>query len=160
MPYSENDPTNTPINLYGATKKANELMAYAYHALYGMKMIGLRFFTVYGPWGRPDMAYYLFSKKIMKKEPITIYKGAQIQRDFTYIDDIVDGIIKTIDCNDSYEVFNLGNNTPVLLNTFIETLEEVLGQQAIKHYEPRALGDMEMTFADISKKSKKARLSA
>lgn len=155
MPYSEKDPTNSPINLYGATKKANELMAYAYHALYGMKMIGLRFFTVYGPWGRPDMAYYLFSEKIVKKEPITIYEGAQIQRDFTYIDDIVEGIIRTIDCKDSYEVFNLGNNTPVLLNTFIETLEEVLGRRAIKCYEPRALGDMEMTFADISKSQRK-----
>lgn len=155
IPYKEGDAANTPINLYGATKKANELMAYAYHSLYGMKMIGLRFFTVYGPWGRPDMAYYIFSQKILENQPITVYEGKNIQRDFTYIDDIVEGIMKSLECNEDYEVFNLGNNQPVYLNTFIETLEEALGKKAIKDYQPRALGDMEITYADISKSQEK-----
>lgn len=151
VPFSEQNPTDTPINLYGATKKANELMAYAYHSLYKNRMIGLRFFTVYGPWGRPDMAYFLFAEKIQKGLPITVYQGEKIQRDFTYIDDIVDGILKALDCKLSYEVFNLGNNQPVKLNTFIENLEEVLGKKALKDYRPRALGDMEKTYADLTK---------
>lgn len=154
IPFKEDNKSDTPINLYGATKKANELMAYAYHSLYKIPMIGLRFFTVYGPWGRPDMAYYLFSQKILEGSPITIYQGDSIQRDFTFIDDIVDGIIRAIDSNYSFEVFNLGNNKPVLLNTFIETLEEALGKKAIRNYQPRALGDMEKTYADLSKSEK------
>lgn len=150
-PFSESQSTDTPINLYGATKKANELIAYAYHSLYGMRMIGLRFFTVYGPWGRPDMAYYTFTSKIVNNQPITIYEGEHIQRDFTYIEDIVDGILRSLDCSSPYEIFNLGNNKPVYLNTFIEILEEALGKKAVRDYQPRALGDMEITYADISK---------
>ncbi|MCH9633638.1 MAG: UDP-N-acetylglucosamine 4-epimerase [Chlamydiae bacterium] len=150
-PYSENSDTDTPINLYGATKKANELIAYAYHSLYGNRMIGLRFFTVYGPWGRPDMAYYHFSEKILAQAPIPVYEGAKIQRDFTYIDDIVDGIIRAMNCSEKFEVFNLGNHTPILLNTFIETLETALDKQAIKNYMPKAAGDMEVTHADLTK---------
>jgi UDP-glucuronate 4-epimerase len=154
IPFSESQSTDTPINLYGATKKANELMAYAYHSLYHIRMIGLRFFTVYGPWGRPDMAYYAFASKILNNQPITIYQGDHIQRDFTYIDDIVDGIVRSLDCPSSYEIFNLGNNKPIYLNTFIETLEEALGKKAIRNYQPKALGDMEVTYADISKSQK------
>lgn len=150
-PFSEKDQTDKPKNLYGATKKANELMAYAYHSLYDLKLIGMRFFTVYGPWGRPDMAYYLFSKAIMEGNPVEIYEGASIKRDFTYIDDIIEGILSALDIDSTYEVFNLGNNKPVLLNDFIETLEEALGKKAIKTYLPQAKGDMEVTFADISK---------
>ncbi len=132
VPYSENDTTDQPKNLYGATKKANELMAYSYHSLYKLRLLGMRFFTVYGPWGRPDMAYYLFSKAILEKKPIQVFKGKLIQRDFTYIDDIINGILAALDSTFSYEVFNFGNNKPILLNDFISTLEQALGTTAIK----------------------------
>lgn len=154
VPFSESDQTDLPKNLYGATKKANELIGYAYHSLYNIQMVGLRFFTVYGPWGRPDMAYYLFSKSILENKPIDVYQGASIKRDFTYIDDIVEGILSTFDRGFSFEVFNLGNNNPVLLNDFIAILEQCLGKTAIKNYMPQAKGDMETTFADISKSEK------
>lgn len=151
VPFHESDVTDSPKNLYGATKKANELMAYAYHSLYKMPLIGLRFFTVYGPWGRPDMAYYLFSKAILNNQPIEVFEGASIARDFTYIDDIIDGILRVLNTPLSYDVFNLGNNTPVLLNDFITTLEEALGKKAIRKMMPQAKGDMPITYADISK---------
>ena len=154
VPFCESTNLDKPINLYGATKKANEIMAYAYHSLYQMQVIGLRFFTVYGPWGRPDMAYYLFTKKILNQEPIDVYEGENIQRDFTYIDDIIDGILATLNSEEKCTVYNLGNHTPVKLNTFIETLEEVLNKSAIKNYMPQALGDMDKTYADISKAQK------
>lgn len=154
VPFSESDVVDCPKNFYGSTKKANEVMAYAYHSLYNLSLIGMRFFTVYGPWGRPDMAYYLFSEKILKGEPIDVYEGASIKRDFTYIDDIVEGLIASLDFKAGYEIFNLGNNTPVLLNEFIHLLEKALGKKAIKNYLPQAKGDMEVTFADISKAKK------
>lgn len=154
IPFSESTTQDHPINLYGATKKANEIMAYSYHKLYQMQVIGLRFFTVYGPWGRPDMAYYAFTNKIFNQEPINVYDGQGIERDFTYIDDIIEGITSTLDYPGKCEVFNLGNNEPVKLNDFISTLEETLGQKAIKNYMPQALGDMEKTYADISKAQK------
>ena len=154
VPYSESDITDQPKNLYGATKKANELMAYSYHSLYGLRILGMRFFTVYGPWGRPDMAYYLFSKAILEKKPIQVFEGKSIQRDFTYIDDTISGILAALDSDFSYEVFNFGNNKPVLLNDFISTLEQALGSQAIKDYKPQAKGDMRVTYADIDKSQK------
>lgn len=150
-PFSEEDPTEHPINLYGATKKANELLAYSYHHLYGMQTIGLRFFTVYGPWGRPDMAYYFFAKRILNNEPIPVYEGSKIQRDFTYIDDIVEGICLALNCKEPCCVFNLGNHKPIYLNVFIETLEKALGKKAIIDYQPKALGDMSVTYADLTK---------
>lgn len=154
VPYSESDITDQPKNLYGATKKANELMAYSYHSLYGLRLLGMRFFTVYGPWGRPDMAYYLFSKAILEKRPIEVFEGKSIQRDFTYIDDIISGILAALDSDFAYEVFNFGNNKPVLLNDFISTLEQALGSTAIKDYKPQAKGDMCITYADIDKSQK------
>lgn len=154
VPFSEYDVADCPKNLYGSTKKANEVMAYAYHSLYNLSLIGMRFFTVYGPWGRPDMAYYLFSEKILKGEPIDVYEGASIKRDFTYIDDIVNGLIASLDLEEGYDIFNLGNNSPVLLNEFIHLLEKALGKKAVKNYLPQAKGDMEVTYADISKAKK------
>lgn len=154
IPFSESDTTDHPTNLYGATKKANEVMAYAYHCLYKLPLIGLRFFTVYGPWGRPDMAYYLFTQKILNHEPIEVFQGKSIQRDFTYIDDIVEGIILALNSTYTYEVFNLGNHQPVKLNDFIAIIENLLGKKAQKVLLPQALGDMEITYADISKSHK------
>lgn len=154
IPYSETDITDNPKNLYGATKKANELMAYAYHSLYGMSLIGMRFFTVYGPWGRPDMAYYLFSEAILNNRPIDVFEGQGIQRDFTYIDDIIHGILSALDYEKTFDVFNFGNNNPVLLSDFISTLEEALERKAIRNYLPQAKGDMQVTFADISRSQK------
>ncbi len=151
VPFSEKDSTDKPMNLYGATKKANELLAYSYHSLYGNPMIGLRFFTVYGPWGRPDMAYYFFAKRILNKTPIPVYEGSKLQRDFTYIDDIVEGICLSLNSKEPYAIFNLGNHKPILLNQFIKTLEQALGRKAIIDYQPKALGDMEITYADLEK---------
>lgn len=154
VPFHEEDTKAMPINLYGVTKKSNELTAFSYHQLFNLKVCGLRFFTVYGPWGRPDMAYYLFAKKMLHDEPLTVYEGQNIMRDFTYIDDIVDGIESALDYPFECEVFNLGNHKPVSLNHFIETLEEAMGKKAIRHYQPKALGDMEKTYADIDKAQK------
>lgn len=150
IPFAENDITDHPKNLYGATKKANELLAYAYHSLYNIRFIGMRFFTVYGPWGRPDMAYYLFAQSILEGHPINVFEGQNIQRDFTYIDDIIVGITAALDCPLKYEIFNFGNNQPVLLNDFIQCLEEILGKKAIKNFQPQAKGDMKITCADIT----------
>ncbi len=151
VPFSENDTSDQPINLYGATKKSNELMAYAYHSLYQIPLFGLRFFTVYGPWGRPDMAYYLFSQAILEDRPIDVFEGKSIRRDFTYIDDIVQGIVATMNLKPGYNVFNLGNNNPVYLNDFISTIEDVLGKKAVYNLLPQAAGDMQVTYADLSK---------
>lgn len=156
VPFSEEDNVDYPISLYAATKKSNELMAYTYSHLYNMPVTGLRFFTVYGPWGRPDMAYFLFVKAILNNEPIKVYNNGQMERDFTYIDDIVEGIIRVIDNKpkstmDSppYKLYNIGNSKPVNLLHFIETIEQSLGKKAIKQFEPIQAGDVPLTYADV-----------
>lgn len=153
-PFKETDPTDHPANLYGATKKANELMAYAYHHLFQIPLIGLRYFTVYGPLGRPDMAYFSFAKAILEERPLQIFNEGKMRRDFTYIDDIVDGTIAATFSNLSFEIFNLGNHTPIPLLTFLNTLEEALEKKAILEMHPMQPGDMVETFADIEKAQK------
>lgn len=154
-PFSIKDTTDQPANLYAATKKANELMAYAYHHLYGIRSIGLRFFTVYGPWGRPDMAYYAFTRAILENTPIHLFNQGNMRRDFTYIDDIVWGTLAALDYKGACEVFNLGNNRPVELLTFVSTLEKLLGMEAIKVFEQENPGEVETTYADISESTEK-----
>ena len=149
-PFKIDDRTDQPLSLYAATKKANELMAYTYHHLYGLKTTGLRFFTVYGPWGRPDMAYFKFTRDILEGKPIDIYNHGQMERDFTYIDDIVEGVISALDKRYEYEIFNLGNSQPEPLIDFINYLEKILGKTAQKNYLPLQPGDMVKTYADIS----------
>ncbi len=155
IPFSVDDPTDQPANLYAATKKANELMAYSYHHLYGIAMTGLRFFTVYGPWGRPDMAYYSFTEAILNQKPIHLFNKGRMQRDFTYIDDIVHGTLAAIDYKGDYALFNLGNNQPVELLTFVSLLEKMLGQEAIKVFEGPSKGEVETTYADITSAQEK-----
>jgi UDP-glucuronate 4-epimerase len=154
IPYSIVDDISRPVSFYGATKVANEVIAYSYHHLYKIPMCGLRFFTVYGPWGRPDMAYFKFTKKIFDGEKIDIYNYGDMKRDFTFIDDIVDGIISCIKKQWSFDIFNLGNNSPVDLLRFIEILEKKIGIKANKHMLPMQPGDMYETYADISKSEK------
>lgn len=157
VPFSTEDKVDEPVSLYAATKKSNELMAHAYSKLYSIPVTGLRFFTVYGPFGRPDMAYYKFTKKIMANEPIQIYNNGDMYRDFTYIDDIVRGI-ENILCNPpqknakgaAYKLYNIGNNKPEKLMDFIETLEKCLGKTAVKEYLPMQPGDVYQTYADVS----------
>ncbi len=149
-PFKIDDRTDQPLSLYAATKKANELMAYTYHHLYGLKTTGLRFFTVYGPWGRPDMAYFKFTRDILEGKPIDIYNHGKMERDFTYIDDIVEGVISALDKRYEYEIFNLGNSQPEPLIDFINYLEKILGKTAQKNYLPLQPGDMVKTYADIS----------
>lgn len=151
MPYSEKDPVNTPVSLYAATKRSNELMAHSYSHLWGLQTIGLRFFTVYGPWGRPDMAYWSFLENMYNKEPIMVFNYGRNKRDFTYIDDIVEGVVSAItsDKLDSYEIINLGNHKPVELMEFIETIEKLSGIKAIKDMAPPQPGDVVSTYADI-----------
>jgi UDP-glucuronate 4-epimerase len=153
MPYSEDDPVNTPVSLYAATKRAAELMAYTYTHLWGLQTIGLRFFTVYGPWGRPDMAYWSFLEAIQHGEPIKVFNYGKNRRDFTYIDDVVSGVIASLftDALDPYEIINLGNHQPVNVLDFIETLETLAGTKAIKEMKPRQPGDVDATYADIEK---------
>lgn len=153
-PFSETDRTDHQASFYGATKKANELFAFTYHHLYGISAIGLRFFTVYGPWGRPDMAYFSFTKAIMEGLPIEIYNHGKMQRDFTYIDDIVDGIVSAIDQGVGCEVYNLGNHRPVELLHFVELLELAIGKKADKRFLPMQAGDVPATYADIEKSMK------
>ena len=155
-PFSVGDPVDRPISLYAATKKSNELMAYTYCHLYKIPSTGLRFFTVYGPCGRPDMAYFSFSEKIMKGEPIKIFNQGDMYRDFTYVDDIVEGIVRVLNNpplpneeGDRYKVYNIGNNKPVKLMDFIETLEDALGKKAMKEYYPMQPGDVYQTYADV-----------
>lgn len=157
VPFSTEDKVDRPVSLYAATKKSNELMAYSYSKLYGIKSTGLRFFTVYGPMGRPDMAYFKFAKKIMKGEPIQIYNNGDMMRDFTYVDDIVTGIVNIIDnppTEDSlgaaYKVYNIGNNKPQKLMDFITILEKCLGKEAVKEYYPMQPGDVYQTYADVT----------
>lgn len=155
IPFSVDDPTDKPANLYAATKKANELMAYTYNHLYGIAMTGLRFFTVYGPWGRPDMAYYSFTEAILSGKPISLFNGGKMHRDFTYIDDVVQGTLAAIDYQGEYELFNLGNNQPVDLLAFVSILEKELGRQAVKIFEGPSPGEVETTYADIASSRKK-----
>jgi UDP-glucuronate 4-epimerase len=150
-PFSTEDRVETPVSLYGATKKANELMAHAYSHLFDIPCTGLRFFTVYGPWGRPDMALFLFTEAILKNKPIKVYNHGRMKRDFTYIDDIVDGTIAALDRPFPYEVFNLGNSNVIGLLDFIRVIEEGLGKKAKKEMLPMQPGDVPETSADIQK---------
>jgi UDP-glucuronate 4-epimerase len=154
IPFSENDLTDRPASLYGATKKANELIAHSYHHLYGIPVTGLRFFTVYGPWGRPDMAYFSFTRAILEGQPIQVYNSGQMRRDFTYIDDIIRGIAAAIDLGAKCEIFNLGNNQPEDLLELISLIEKKLGKEAIKQFLPMQPGEVLITYADISKSQK------
>lgn len=167
MPFSTSDSVDHPVSLYAATKKSNELVAHTYAHLFDLPSTGLRFFTVYGPWGRPDMSLFLFTRKILNGEPIQIFNHGRHRRDFTYIDDIVDGIIRTarrppvadptydaLSGNPAashapYKVYNIGNNEPIELMTFIETLERHLGRKAEKEFLPLQPGDVPVTYADI-----------
>lgn len=157
VPFSTDDQVDRPVSLYAATKKSNELMAYSYSKLYGLATTGLRFFTVYGPMGRPDMAAYKFALKIMNDEPIQIYNNGDMERDFTYIDDIVTGVCNVL-CNppekDSlgspYKVYNIGNHDAVNLMRFVNVLEEKLGKEAVKEFLPMQPGDVKRTYADVS----------
>ncbi len=150
QPFSTIDKTDTPISLYAATKKSNELMAHTYSHLYGIKTTGLRFFTVYGPWGRPDMSPMLFADAITQDREIKVFNHGDMSRDFTYIDDIVDGIINVIDNpSEKYSVYNIGNNTPVQLLDFIATIEDNFGKTAKKIFMDMQPGDVKSTYANI-----------
>ena len=155
MPFSTEDRVDTPVSLYAATKKSNELMAYTYSHLYNMETIGLRFFTVYGPWGRPDMAMFLFTDAISNDLPIKVFNHGNLERDFTYIDDIVNGIMKItnkeqLDGDKKYSLYNIGNSKPVKLFDFITEIEKNLGKNAQKKMLPMQPGDVERTWADVS----------
>ena len=154
IPFSEADKVDYPISLYAATKKANELQAHVYHHLYGLNCFGLRFFTVYGPWGRPDMALFKFTKAIIAGETIDVFNNGRHKRDFTYIDDIVDGILASLANCSGYEIFNLGNNQPVELEYFISIIENKLNKKAIKNYLPLQSGEVIETYANIDKAKK------
>jgi len=149
IPFSVEDRVDNPISLYAATKKANELIAHSYSHLYGLHTTGLRFFTVYGPWGRPDMAMYIFADKISKGEPIQVFNNGKMKRDFTYIDDIVSGARASIDKNYQCEVFNLGNHRSEELMYMIELIEKNIGKKAIVDFKPMQPGDVHESFADI-----------
>jgi UDP-glucuronate 4-epimerase len=167
MPFSVHHNVDHPVSLYAATKKANELMAHTYAHLYSLPCTGLRFFTVYGPWGRPDMALFLFTRAILEGKPIHVFNNGQMQRDFTYIDDIIEGVVRVMDrpaeadpswsgANPDpatgrapYRIYNIGNNQPVELLEFIATLEKCLGREAVKEFLPMQPGDVPATAADI-----------
>jgi UDP-glucuronate 4-epimerase len=154
-PFSEKDITDYPVSVYGATKKSNELLAYTYHHLYHFPITGLRFFTVYGPWGRPDMAYYAFTQSILEGKPINLFNFGKMKRDFTYIDDIVRGTVAAIDLSAPCEIFNLGNHKPIELLSFIRILEQALGKKAQLEPKPMQKGDVLETFADIQHSQEK-----
>lgn len=152
--FREDDPTVSPVSLYAATKRACELLSQSYATLYRFPQSGLRFFTVYGPWGRPDMAYFSFTEKIMRGEPIEVYGEGRMARDFTFIDDIVDGVVGVLDrppAQSGHEVYNIGDSSPVGLMEMISTLEGHLGREAIKVMRPMQPGDVTATYADVSK---------
>jgi len=151
MPFSVEDRVDQPLSFYAATKKSNELMAYSYSHLYGLHTTGLRFFTVYGPWGRPDMAMYIFTDKISKGEPIQVFNGGIMKRDFTYIDDIVTGIRSSIAKNFQCEIINLGNHRSEDLMHMIKLIENYIGERAIIEFKPIQPGDVPESFADIKK---------
>lgn len=157
VPFSESDPVDHPVSLYAATKKANELMSHSYTDLYGFQTIGLRFFTVYGPWGRPDMAYWLFTDAMLNGRAIKVFNHGDMKRDFTYIDDIVQGVKASLfaDGLDAYEIFNLGNNQPELLMDMITYLGDALGIQPEMNMLPMQAGDVPVTYADIEKAKSK-----
>ncbi len=157
LPFSENQRVDTPISLYAATKKSNELMAHTYTHLYDMQTIGLRFFTVYGPWGRPDMAMWLFTDAILQGKPIKVFNHGDMFRDFTFITDIVAGINGSlfVEDLDQYEVFNLGNHRCERLMTLIETIEKSLGREAVKTFMPMQDGDVKATYANIDQAQQK-----
>ncbi len=155
MPFSVGDRVDKPISIYAASKKSNELIAYAYNQLYGLNTTGLRFFTVYGPWGRPDMAMYIFADKIRNGEKIPVFNHGKMKRDFTYIDDIVYGIRASIEKNYSYEIFNLGNNCCENIMDVIDYIEKELDKEAEINFMDIQLGDIEKTFANISNAKKK-----
>jgi UDP-glucuronate 4-epimerase len=156
IPFRTDDPADEPVSLYAATKRSNELMAYSYSHLYGIPATGLRFFTVYGPWGRPDMAYYTFTQDILAGRSITVYNDGAMSRDFTYVDDIVEGIVRLLDKPPSAEqaaphrVLNIGNNAPVNLLDFVRVLEAELGKPAAIEFAPMQPGDVVATWADSS----------
>ncbi|MDG1709870.1 MAG: NAD-dependent epimerase/dehydratase family protein [Schleiferiaceae bacterium] len=162
-PFETTDNVDLPISLYAATKKSNELMAHTYSHLYGFKTTGLRFFTVYGPWGRPDMAYYLFAEAISNNKPIKVFNYGEMERDFTYIDDIVNGVAKIIEKNvdtrEHYKIYNIGNNKTESLQYFIELIEQGIGKKAIKRMYPMQPGDVPRTFADVDELIKDYRYS-
>lgn len=149
-PFKESDATDKPSSVYAATKKANELLAYTYSELYRLHVTGLRFFTVYGPWGRPDMAYFTFADALYHGRTIDLYGEGKLWRDFTYIEDIVSGVIAALDVRDFYSIFNLGNNEPVQVLHFLKVLEEALGKKAVVRLLPMQPGDVTTTHADIS----------
>ncbi|MFA6098533.1 MAG: GDP-mannose 4,6-dehydratase [Patescibacteria group bacterium] len=151
IPFSESDPVDHPISPYAATKKATEVMAHVYHHLYGINCTALRFFTVCGPWGRPDMALFKFTEKILGGKPIDVYNNGDHERDFTYIDDIVQGVVAALDNPFPYEIINLGNSHTVNLKYFIELIEKELNKKAKKNMVPLQAGDVHKTHADISK---------
>ena len=150
--FSETDPTDTPVSLYAATKKSNEMVAHTYAHLHGLPATGLRFFTVYGPYGRPDMAYYLVTKAILSNEPIKVFNNGEMRRDFTYIDDIVEGLVRIIEspAKDNYKIYNIGNHRSEQLGDFIATLEKHLGKTAKKELLPMQPGDVSQTYAEVS----------
>jgi UDP-glucuronate 4-epimerase len=168
LPFSEHDGVDHPLQFYAATKRANELMAHSYSHLFGLPTTGLRFFTVYGPWGRPDMALFLFTRAILADEPIAVFNHGRHSRDFTYVDDIADGIVRASDqiaasdpdwdaarpnpgtSDAPFRIFNIGNNAPVALNDYIEALEAALGRKAIRELKPLQPGDVPDTWADVS----------
>ncbi len=157
--FDENDKVDNPLNLYSASKKSNELMAYAYANLYNLPCVGLRFFTVYGPWGRPDMAYFKFTKNIINNVPIEVYGKGKMYRDFTYIDDVIGAIYEIIILNNEklfpkncfFELFNIGNDDPIQLNSFIKIIEDSIGKKAIKKFSNIQPGDVERTSANLNK---------
>jgi UDP-glucuronate 4-epimerase len=167
MPFSEHHSVDHPVSLYAATKKANELMAHTYSHLFGLPTTGLRFFTVYGPWGRPDMALFLFTKAILEGKPINVFNHGKMVRDFTYVDDIAEGVIRVLDrvatpdpeydaiksdparSNAPYRVFNIGNHDPIELMAFIEAIEKAVGREAVKNFMPLQDGDVPATHADV-----------
>ena len=161
IPFSTDDRVDFPISLYAATKKSNELMAHTYSHLYNIPTTGLRFFTVYGPWGRPDMAYFSFTQKILKGEAIDVFNYGEMERDFTYIDDIVEGVIRVMDhiplpqksevttAEAPYKIYNIGNNQPIKLERFIQAIEKSAGKKAIRNNLPMQAGDVPRTFADV-----------
>jgi UDP-glucuronate 4-epimerase len=157
VPFSVSDRTDEPVSLYAATKKANELMAYTYSHLFGIPATGLRFFTVYGPWGRPDMAYFKFTKAILAGDPIDVYNEGRLERDFTYVDDIVIAVAKVLDRPPQpaaggvpHQLYNIGNSTPVRLGDFIAALEDVIGRKAVRVMRPMQPGDVPATYADVA----------
>ena len=153
VPFREKDFVDNPISLYAASKKANELIAHSYSHLYNLRTTGLRFFTVYGPWGRPDMAPFIFVRRILEGKSITVFNKGEMERDFTFVDDIVEGVSKVINAKVSeepYKVYNIGNSNPVNLNDFIRTIEKVLNRKAKIEYKPMRAGDVIRTYSDIS----------